>query len=299
MIQLHPRILSVSEWFTVLGERCAAEDAPADAEAFWRLLTVPTPDATELLEMHPTLPELLLSSGLEAFAASHRVPPILMVPLPHLARDPDEALLELRQHVLSERWQRLSEWHVSAFGFLARREGKRMWLERSGGSLAYVDALNRSWSDARYIHIFRDDIACAQSMYRHPYFRIRVARAVARAPLPVRECLEMNVPIEQFGAYWSAVVLRGLGILGRLAKDDVLHVSYADLIEKPAWSLCRVQHFLEGRLEAEEWVARATKLVRLPDSPAVATPPWPTDGLRRTCSIGMRALAKLHAASAS
>ena len=54
MMRLHPRILSVSEWFTVLGERGAVEDTPADGSAYWNLLTIPSRDAAELLARYPT-----------------------------------------------------------------------------------------------------------------------------------------------------------------------------------------------------------------------------------------------------
>jgi putative sulfotransferase len=215
--------------------------------------------------------------------------------LPHLAGDSIEAFFELREHIRRHSAGRLAEWHASAFSFLARRQGKTMWLERSGGSLAYVDSLNRSWPNARYIHLYRDGVECAKSMYSHPYFKVRVARAIARAPVAIRECLAMRVPIEQFGAYWSAVVLRGLGVLNMIAREDVLHVNYAELVRDPRRVLGRVQRFLDGSIEAEDWVARAVTLVRPPGSQVDADKPATTDGLRQVCRIGMREIARLEA----
>jgi hypothetical protein len=295
MIRMHPLILSVSEWFTVLGERSAAEDAPTDAGAFWRLLTIPTPDVAELVERYPALPELKISAAVKSGAASRTVAPILLIPLPHLADDSIEALYELREHIRRHRAGRLAEWHASALSFLARRQGKTTWLERSGGSLAYVDSLNRSWPNARYIHLYRDGVECAKSMYGHPYFRVRVARAIARAPVAIQECLERRIPVEQFGAYWSAVVLRGLGVLKKIAREDVLHVNYSELVRDPGRVLRRVQRFLDGSIEAEDWVARAVTLVRPPGSRVDTYTPATTDGLRRVCKIGMREIARLEA----
>jgi sulfotransferase family protein len=168
-----------------------------------------------------------------------------------------------------------------------------VWVERSGGSLAYVDALGRLWSNARYVHIYRDGVACARSMYKHPYFRICVARALARAPLPIAQCLETCLPIEQFGAYWSAVVVRGMGVLRRCASEDVIHVSYERLLAEPIVVLQRLQRFLEGASEADEWVERAKECIRL--NPASADGSGSTERLRRACRVGMSELARIEA----
>ena len=291
MIRLHPRVLSVSEWFTVLGERRALGNAPTGADAYWRQLTVPAGDAVELLACHPALAELRISQARIARAGSIGVAPVLMIPLPHLDPRPEELLRDLRAQVLSGGPRPLSAWHDATFSFLARREGKSSWVERSGGSLAYVDALSSSWRDARYIHIHRDGVACARSMSEHPYFRVLVVRALARAPVPVSQCLETPLPPEQFGAYWSAVLSRGLRVLGRMQSDDVLHVSYERLLDEPSAVLRRVQRFLEGPVEADAWVAQARACIR-PARPSPAESAE-TMRLRRACRVGMHALAGL------
>jgi hypothetical protein len=292
MIRLHPRVLSVSEWFTVLGERSALGDEPIPAEAYWRLLTVPSSDAVELLRRHPLLAEVRVPEELMSRAASTGIAPVLLIPLPHLDPRPEDLLRDLHAYILGAGPQALSAWHATTFSFLVRRNGKITWVERSGGSLAYVDALNHSWGDARYIHIHRDGVACAQSMSEHPYFRVRVARAVARAPLPVTQCLDASTPLEQFGAYWSAIVSRGLRVLGQIARDDVLHVSYEGLLEQPVAVLRRVQHFLEGPVEDDDWIATARRCIR-PKMPRSDESPS-TVRLRRACRTGMNALAGLE-----
>jgi putative sulfotransferase len=297
MIRLHPRILSVSEWFTVLGESRATEDLTADAETFWRLLTVPTQECMDLVDQYPDLPELREWRLAPANVGSRSTAPILLISLPHLAQDPDDALRDLREHILSQDARSLSEWHAIAFRFLARRQGKEIWLERSGGSLAYVDSLHRSWRDARYIHLYRDGVACVRSMYHHPYFRVRVARALSRARLSLVECLKMNIPIEQFGAYWSAVILRGLSVLRRLPREDVLHLNYERLLADPGRVLRRVQRFLEGPVEADEWVERAKVCIRA--NPSTTYEPPSIERLRRACRVGMSELARIETELAS
>jgi hypothetical protein len=290
MIHLHPRVLSISEWFTVLGESRAAEDVPANADDFWRLLTVPSTDAIDLITRYPNLPELKIPSGLLTEVGVGEIPPLLTIPLPWLSGDSRQTLADLRAHLATKGARTLSKWHLSAFQFLADRHGKRMWLERSGGSLAYADTLRRSWGNARYIHIHRDGVDCALSMSVHPYFRVRVARALARTRLSVSECLQTTIPLEQFGAYWSAVTTRGLRALADVSRDDVLHISYSDLVQEPVRQLRRVQSFLEGASEAEDWVWRASTLAR---SDRRRSANHPTERLRRMCRPGMMVLASL------
>jgi putative sulfotransferase len=134
-------------------------------------------------------------------------------------------------------------------------------------------------------------------MYKHPYFQVRVARATARAPLPVDECLSNRLPIEQFGAYWSAVITRGLGVLRRCAPGDVLHLSYEKLLADPRGVLRRMQRFVEGPREAEDWVEAATACIR-PNGSTVTGGDCP-EGLRRACRVGMNELARIEASRAA
>jgi Sulfotransferase family len=295
MMRLHPRILSVSEWFTVLGERRAIEGGRTTGDAFWRLLTVPGEDAAALFARHPSLPEVLAPDALRARAGPAGIPPILLIPLPHLGGDAEEALRDLRAHVLAAEERTLVAWHDAVFAFLGDRYGKASWLERSGGSLAYVDGLPRSWRDARYVHIYRDGPACAWSMSRHPYFRVRVARALSRKHVPVLECLEATIPLEQFGAYWSALVMRGIRVLREVPREDVIHVRYEDLVTEPVRVLRRVQRFLEGDVDAEEWIGQATACIKAPEAGHAV--PASLDRLARACRAGMSELASLDRGS--
>jgi putative sulfotransferase len=292
MIRLHPRVLSISEWFTVLGAPACFDHKRLDAPAFLEMLTVPTRDVIELVARHPELPELKVPERLRVRAASEGIAPVLLIPLPHLDTHPEGVLGQLRWHLRHLTPRSLSEWHVTAFSFLARYYGKPLWLERSDGSLAYLYALCQLWSNARYIHIYRDGLACALSMYRHPYFRVRVARASARRPLPIGQCLESPPPIEQFGAYWSAVIAGGLRLLRRLPREDVLHVSYEQLLAEPRSVLRRVEQFLEGPTEADQWVERAKGCIR----PCQSTSDGPNSNARleRACLMGMYELSRLQ-----
>jgi hypothetical protein len=293
MMRLHPRILSVSEWFTVLGERRAIEGGRTTGDAFWKFLTVPSLDVIEFFGRDLRTPEVLVSEEWRSRAGAESIPPIALIPLTHLGGDVRRIMRELRDHLLAFEGGTLRDCHDAAFAFLARRYGKQSWIERSGGSLAYIDALRGAWGNARYIHIYRDGPSCARSMSKHPYFRVRVARALARTPMPIRACLEATIPVEQYGAYWSAVILRGLRALREVPREDVLHVRYEELVTEPVPVLRRVQRFLEGGVHAEEWILQAIECIRIP-AHCRAVPAGETR-LTRACRAGMTELANAEA----
>ena len=134
-------------------------------------------------------------------------------------------------------------------------------------------------------------------MYKHPYFQVRVARATARAPLPLHECLANRLSVEQFGAYWSAVIVRGLRVLRRCAVEDIFHLSYEKLLAEPRGILRRVQRFVEGSKEAEDWVEAAMGCIR-PNGSTVTGGESP-ENLRRACRLGMSELARIEASRAA
>jgi hypothetical protein len=123
----------------------------------------------------------------------------------------------------------------------------------------------------------------------------KVARAVAKSPLSIRQCLENPPPVERFGAYWSAVILRGLSVLRELPQDDVLHLSCERLLDVPVETLRRVQCFLEEPIDLEEWFRLAAGLVRRGDSVRRVPSEAASERLCRACSVGMRELSRLRA----
>jgi hypothetical protein len=290
MLQLHPHVLSISEWFTVLGERRSLEQSSIGSRAFVRMLSTPSVDVTELLEKYPQINELRIPTWAREESGSRGPPPVAMIPLPRLSADSRALFAGLIKHLLDQPDRTLPDWHHLAFEFMARLQGKPIWFERSGGSLAYIDSLLSAWPRARYVHIYRNGVDCARSMAEHPYFRVRVARVMAGAALPIEKCLDWHIPLDQFGAYWSAVVAHGLRALRTLPSEQVLHIRYEHLVADPRRELQRLQCFLEPNAEADAWVDAAAALVR----PAAPRPPSDDGRLRRLCDIGMNMLTAME-----
>ena len=57
------------------------------------------------------------------------------------------------------------------FDWLRERLGRRVWVERSGGSLIFGLALMRLFPEARVVHVYRDGRDTALSLRQHPAFK--------------------------------------------------------------------------------------------------------------------------------
>src|ERR1044071_1995083 len=86
VVRLHPRLLSLSEFFTSLAGRAFTLREP-DGERFWTLLATLSPIAGKMLAKGAAMEEVLYGFGDGACFGPRDVPPILVTALPHLTRD--------------------------------------------------------------------------------------------------------------------------------------------------------------------------------------------------------------------
>ena len=293
ILRAHPQALSLSELFTVVGERVLPRlDEARTGAGFLELLSSPTEDLLALLREAPQLPELLVR-GEDALTTAH-ISPLLLVPLPHLTDDSSVLWSDLARTVTRAGSERVVEHLDALFEWLRQRFARALWIERSGGSLEHVSTLAAAWPSARFVHLVRDGRAAALSMSKHPFFRIKVARALAgRADLPIATCLRAEIPLDRFGAYWSALMLRGARDL-LATRSRVLVVRYEALLTAPEQELSRLARFLE--LDAHDhWLQNAAARVQqsVPRTSELSTSVRLE--LERACRIGMRVVDRLAA----
>jgi hypothetical protein len=284
--------LSLSELFTVLGGVGSLTPRELDGHAFWHLLTTFAEDLAFFLDISDPPAELLARRAPSGRPCRS---PLEVIPLPHVSDSAEDAVDEVQRFVRRQPTLPLRDHFDGLFAWLQARHGKTYWVERSGGALEYVDALLAHWPDARFLHLHRNGVACALSMSRHPFFRVRVARVLGRDPtLPARDALAREVPLDRFGAYWSRVVLHGISRLQRLDPAKVLHISLEQLVRSPSEVLARVFSFLGDPSPAPEAAIRA-KVERSAHRSALAPSARDLRELERTCEMGERALRALHA----
>jgi putative sulfotransferase len=318
MIRLHPDMLSLSEFF--LGMLPLADAFPEEAvsgERFWELLSRPKRRWTLMLQLGIGVEEILYEPGPgRRYTAKSGVPPLLLMALPHLTDDPDALFDELGAWVPTLDARPVGEQYRRLFTWISRRLGKSMWLERSGGSLNWLDRLLAFYPDARFVHLYRDGRDCAISTSRHNGFKLGVISdhlykrlgvdpytsedaPLVPPPASVRpfmpETFErdkyraLKVPVEDMGREWSNLVLSGCRTLEQLESSRLMHLRFETLVAEPESELRRLARFL-GASEDERWLASASELPRPTPPRWLNLPAGERRRLIEACAPGMQLL---------
>jgi hypothetical protein len=273
VVRLHPRLLSLSEFFTSLAGRAFTLREP-DGERFWTLLTTLSPIAGKMLAKGTAMEEVLYGFGDGARFGPRDVPPILVTALPHLTRDYEALYDELEPFLRGGGRAPLGQHYRYLFEWLCRRFDRERVVERSGSSLLFVPALARLFESAKFVHLHRDGRDAAISMQRHPFFRLSVRfaglferagldpyrppflfgtsrlypllEAVTGRFLPVERWLAEPPALEALGRYWSRTIVSGAGFLDALGRERVLRLRYEDILARPREALERLMGFGVG-----------------------------------------------------
>lgn len=326
LLREHPQVLSLSELFNHLTDmyRLSAAVFPegaVTADAFWGILSARN-EVNGLLNANGLAPKEILypSSPDSRFGPGTGVPALLLTTLPHLTDDPDTLYGEVEAAVATFPDAPIGAHYSRLFSWLCARFGKRVWAERSGGSLMLAGQYRQHFPDARYLHIVRDGRDCALSMSRHRGFRMAAvvmglsltlghdpyagwqpdAETMGSVPeellpfLPDRfdaqAFRDYRIPASLFGSYWSDEMRRGMEALSALPEDRVLHVWYEDLLARPEESLHRIAAFLGPDFVDEEWERRSAAIIARPASDWGALPDAERAELDEVCRAGFSAL---------
>jgi len=319
MLRLNPKILSLSEWIIMCMPGAFIEGpAPIHGPQFWALLNTPRKRMTFMYRHDIVFDEVLYRPGPgRRFNAETGVPPILLTSLPHLTDDPEALYDEIHDFVIAQGAYSLSQHYRRLFDWLRERFGRQLWVERSGSSMASLPELLKHFPDARYVHLFRDGRECAISMSKHSAFRLAMISGElmkhtggvdpfntdepihGEVPPELQPFLPASfdreafwrheVPIENFGASWTAQERTGIELLAQLPLSNVHLMRYENLVANPKDELTGLMRFL-GVEPDDEYLASAAALVK------VKPPSWPQlpeeqrDRLDRACRMGMALL---------
>ena len=258
--------------------------SPAD---LWSLLRHPDPELESLLK-RAVVPEIL-ADGLKVRRGG--IAPISLVTLPQLTDRPDQLLSELKEHALLARTAAPGEHFGHLFNWLRTRFQRRVWVERSGGSLEYAELLRANWPGAKFVHLVRDGRDTALSMASHPMFKVRVTRLVTGRPdLSVEECLRANLPCHHFASYWSALMLKGQRFFRSLAPKQARVVHYEQLMASPRSELAELARFVVNRDPPEHWLDHASAMLAPKASRWTALPIEEREALEARCRPGLRSM---------
>lgn len=141
---------------------------------------------------------------------------------------------------IEEEWARevISGGNCEYAGFLgrfmdeiARRQGKKRWVEKTPAHIWYIERLARAFETAKFVHIIRDgrDVALSlrQLGWTHSF-----------ADNQLLQLLEG-------GMRWEVSTLQGRRAGRQLVEDRYLEIKYEDLVSEPADTMDTVGRFVE------------------------------------------------------
>jgi hypothetical protein len=264
------------------------------------------------------MPEIVYPFGSGRFSPETGIPFICYCVLSGLTDDPDALYDRLGAEVRTWPRRSLADHCHALFGFLARMMGRRIAVERTGGSDFHIQKLRDEFPRARFVHMYRDGPDCALSMSRHPIFRylglLRAAALEAGLPWPSSsEAIKKSMPehfagiitppfdpsrymayplpIDWFGEYWSRSTTTGIAALRKLPDDVWTSIKYDDLLSEPKAELTRLAEFLRVT-PLPEWLAAAQRTMHRGSTGTARAylDPDTLRGLQRACAPGIEAI---------
>jgi len=309
ILREHPDALSVSELF-LRDDMVPTFDRPSiDGPEVWQWLSTPEP-LLDAFFSSGTISELRYPRD-GRFKPDTGIPLICHGVLPMLSKDPDTIFDLLAAEVPTWPVRSAADHYRSLFRFLGQHLGKRVTVERTGGSIVMVDALSKQFPEARFVYIHRDGLTSAVSMSRHPLFRLRaLKRALHRmrpgdvegipeeirgpnaSSIDVDRLMSFPIPLASFGNLWSFFICQGLPQLAELPPGRWTTLRYENVLEDPAAELTRLADFI-GISATPQWLAAANDLIGEDRSSKISEELAPDElaAIQRACVPGAEAFA--------
>ncbi len=319
----HPRVLSLSEFFSLVGVHRLFRSRQLTGEKMWEFLSHQS-RRTRLMLREPHWEEFIYPIDKEGARFSlDDVPPIMCTTLPHLTADHETLFDELEAVIRAQPRQSPGAHLRYLFGWLSENFGADVWAERSGASFLFGSRLLREFPEARIVNIFRDGRETAISMSRHYLFRLIMATLKRSERLGLRPLAMMRrerlwrtmtpwmelivspmvryeqlpfdkLVLSDFAAMWSSMIELGDQMLAQVPDDRVLNLKFEDLQTEPERELRRLIQFIDPELEDEQWMRRASALPRPTPSKFAKLDPAEQAAVTEACRPGLEILGYSH-----
>lgn len=321
MLRRHPEVLSISEFWSSCFMDAAGDIPTRDmaGDEFWQLISTPASSYDGLVRAGIKEDDHLLPWS-SRFDYATGVPPVCRMLGLVVAESPDPLFDELAPVVSAWPRQSTAEHCRALFADLAARLGRRIIVERSGGSIGYVEHLHEMFPEARFVFLHRDGPDTALSMSRYPTLRLVALRKLANivatvprdqlkgAPTEILDTtpeefkalteppfdkdrfLAYPVPVAFYGWLWADWTQAGVRGLRNVRRDRVMTLRYERLLEDNRSEIARLGAFI-GADADEEWLDKTSALVEhgRVGSAAAQLDPGELAWLREACAPGAQA----------
>jgi hypothetical protein len=331
ILHMHPDVLSVSEFLAILMETTSTRDIPTydmDGKELWALVATPSPRRDALISEGLWRTELQYPFATGRYNTTDGVPVICHNVLSSLSSDPDTLFDKLAEQVVTWPKRTAAAQYRALFKALANlMGGRRVIVERSGGSLPALPTLQQQFPDARFVFLHRDGADTALSM--SSYFAVRMMCIAGEAAMSATTPLPPNPTIEQIaaaappefdgllvppldgerikkyqvsltfcGELWSKVILEAVDVLKRMPRNRWMSMKYERLLESPRTELPRMAEFIGVPVD-QQWLDIACGSVDPSRSgkASAQVDPGLLASLKARCAPGERAIADLKTAA--
>ena len=312
VLNTHPDVLSLSEFFISMGMKALIRKR-LNGEALWRICCRHSPGLRAMLAGDRD--RILYPFGTpQARYSPHDIPSILCMVLPHLTPDYESLYDQLRPVVRGRPKATLPDQYLFLFNWLCEHFDRRVWVERSGGSLMFGQRLMGLFPQARVVHIHRDGRDTALSMSKHPAFRAGPAlmQRLQRMGVdpyggdPIRnlnlftllrfrlvnmkKMMRQGAALEAYGDLWSQMILSSRSYLSSLSPGQFLALSYEGVLRNPREKLRELIAFIDPSLVNDDWLDAAARIPRPNPSRFSLLNPEEQRRLTEACAPGLEAL---------
>lgn len=287
ILNTHPRVLSLSEFFSTTGLAPFRHRRPSGAQ-MWRIYSAQS-HRTRLM-LRGDFDELLYPFDAPAARYTRAdVPPLLCTTLPHLTDQYETLYDALAQTAPSWPRQTTADHFRQLFAWLGQRLGKDVWIERSGASLLLASRLLREFPEARVLHVYRDGRETALSMRGHYMFSMMVAAIRGLRSLGIDALRSMSqgrrwdsispwlevlysrlfsparlpyhkVQLADYGRFWSGMIERSQTLFQALPPDRLLNVKFEQVQTAPHPEIERIIKFISPELADAQWLQAAAQI---------------------------------------
>ena len=313
VLKTHPDILSLSEFFANVGMKAFVRKRPS-GNAIWKICQRHSPGLRAMLAREGRDKVLYPFDSPQSRYSPRNVPSILCITLPNLTPDFESLYDEMEPAVLARPKASLGDQYRFMFDWLRERLNRRLWVERSGGSLLFGRRLITLFPEARIVHIYRDGRDTALSMSQHSAFRLGPALIPRLQRLgidlyggdPLRNVNVLNLvklrfinfeklarqPIElaAYGDMWSRLILSSRAYLSSLPSGRLLALRYEEMLQQPREKLRELIDFIDPSLADDAWLDGAARIPRSNPPKYLSLDAATQRRLTEACAPGLEAL---------
>ena len=313
VLNTHPEVLSLSEFFANVGMKAFVRKRPS-GKAIWKIRQRHSPGLRAMLAREGRDKVLYPFDSPQTRFSPRNVPSLLCITLPHLTPDFESLYDEMEPAVQARPKAALADQYRFMFDWLRQRLNRRVWVERSGGSLLFGRRLITLFPEARVVHIYRDGRDTALSMSQHSAFKLGPALIPRLQRLgidlyggdPLRNLNVLNlvrlrfinfeklsrqpIELEAYGDMWNRLILSSRAYLSSLPRERLLALRYEEMLQHPREKLRELIDFIDPGLADDAWLDEAAQIPRPNPPKYLSLDPGAQRRLTEACAPGLEAL---------